>query len=131
MRTTRHLCAAAAGIALGLASLQPAEAFDRDRPMPPRGFAREQTVRHWVYYPRYRNFYYTYGQKDPFGYQYEPHGYYPYYNSGEWKPACCVARNRAHFGAPEYYPGWGKNKKYWDQAKWHAAHHDSHPFWDW
>ena len=131
MRSQHYLSLAAAVLALGLVSPNAARASDETRVTPPAGFGHEQNVRHWVYYPRYRNFYYTYGQKDPFGYQYEPHGYYPYYNSGEWKPARSVPRNRAHFAAPEYYAGWGKNKRHWNQAEWHSAHHDRHPFWDW
>ncbi len=110
MRTHKILSAAAAALALGLASPRVAQAFDLDRPNPPRGFGTEQTVRHWVYYPRYRNFYYTNGQRDPFGYTYEPSGYYPYYNSGAWKPARCMPRHRAHYMAPEYQAGWGRNR---------------------
>lgn len=131
MRTHKILSAAAAALALSLASPRVAHAFDQERPNPPRGFGSEQTVRHWVYYPRYRNFYYTYGQKDPFGYHYEPSGYYPYYNSREWKPARHMPPRRVHYTAPKYYPGWGLNKKHWSQARWHAEHHGEHPFWAW
>lgn len=131
MRTHQILGAAAAVLSLSLASPRMALASNLDRPNPPRGFGSEQTVRHWVYYPRYRNFYYTYGQQDPFAYHYEPRGYYPYYNSGEWKPACCIARHRANLTGPKYYSGWGRNKKHRSQSAWHAAQHGEHPFWDW
>lgn len=60
---------------------------------------------------------------DPYGYHYEQRGYYPYYNSGYWKPRHEVALKRARFVAPKYFPAWGANRKHWNQAKWHADHH--------
>ena len=124
--------AAVAMLAVGLLSPTGASAFvDGDRPIAPRGWAGPQTVRHWVYYPRYRNFYYTNGQTDPFAYRYEPHGYYPYYNSGYWKPRSQVPLHRAHFAAPKYYGGWGRNKKHWSQAKWNAEHHVRERSYNW
>jgi hypothetical protein len=113
---------AAAVAALGLASPNTAQAFDRDRPDVPAGFVGERTVRHWVYYPRYRHYYLTNGQADPFGYQYQPRGYYPYYNSGYWKTPCCVPLKRAHFVHPKYHAGWGANKKHHSHVKMHHAH---------
>ena len=131
MRFTGLLAAAAAVVAMGLTSPDLARAFDRDRPDVPAGWSHDRVVRHWVYYPRYRHYYYTNGQTDPFAYDYVPGGYYPYYNSHEWKPAKAVPHRRAHFVRPHYYPGWGKNKANWDQAAWHAEHHGRHAPWDW
>jgi hypothetical protein len=121
---------AAAAVALVVMSPGSASAFG-DRPDVPAGWVGDRAVRHWVYYPRYRNYYLTNAATDPFAYEYEPRGYYPYYNSGYWKPRAEVPRNRAHFIAPKYYQAWGANKKHWDQAKWHAEHHGDHRRSDW
>jgi hypothetical protein len=121
MRFEKLLAVAAAALAMGLASPPDASAFDRDRPDVPAGWGKERDVRHWVYYPRYRHFYYTHGQTDPYAYQAEPRGYYPYYNSGYWKPRGDVALKRAHFVHPKYYKAWGANRKHWNNAGWHAT----------
>ena len=126
MRLKTVFAVAAAGVALGLASPDPASAFDRDRPDIPQGWHGEQTVRHWVYYPRYRHYYLTNGQADPFGYDYRPRGYYPYYNSGYWKPAGDVELRRAAFVRPTYYPAWGAERTHRHHAKWHKDHHRTH-----
>lgn len=129
MRMKGILAAAVALAGMGLASPNDARAFDRDRADVPRGWVDVRPVRHWVYYPRYRNYYYTNGQTDPFAYAYEPRGYYPYYNSGEWKPLKKVAHHRAHYKHPAYFAGWGSNRRHWDQYTWHLAH-DGRGAWD-
>lgn len=108
---------AAAVMALGLASPHQAKAFDRDRPDVPKGWRGEQTVRHWVYYPRYRHYYLTNGAADPFGYDYRPRGYYPHYNAGYWKSADDVPLRRADFTHPTYYEGWGDQRERWNNPK--------------
>ena len=128
MRFKTVLAAAAAIVCMGLASPDMAGAFDRDRPDIPRGWSHDRVVRHWVYYPRYRHYYYTNGQTDPFAYSYEPNGYYPYYNSGYWKPRSELSKFHAHAVRPQHYPDWGANRANWDQYSWHAEHHDRHPF---
>ena len=101
---------AAALVALGLASPQKASAFDRDRADVPRGWRGEQTVRHWIYYPRYRNYYLTNGSADPFAYDYRPRGYYPYCCSNYWKPSGDVDLRRADYTHPRYQEGWGSHR---------------------
>ncbi len=123
MRLIKALAAIALGMAVGSLAPHPASAFDRDLGNVPTGWHSEQTVRHWVYYPRYRHVYYTTGATDPYAYRYEPRGTYPYYNSRYWKPRAEVAKKRPHFVHPKYYPAWGANKKHWNSAEWHAAYH--------
>lgn len=65
------------------------------------------TVRHYVYNPRYRHAY----RVDPYAYRYEKRGYYPYYNSGYWRPLREVRRTyrrriRSQKGY-RYNPSWG------------------------
>jgi hypothetical protein len=49
---------------------------------------------------------------DPYAYQYEPRGYYPYYNSGYWKPNCgqCVT----YYQHPPYWAAWGYTPSVWE-----------------
>lgn len=122
MRFKGLFAMAVAVAALALASPEPAHAFERDRPDMPSGWVGVRDVRHWVYYPRYRHYYLTNGQADPFGYHYQPRGYYPYYNSGYWKPASQVPLKRAHYARPKHHKAWGANRQQWDNAKWHAEH---------
>lgn len=51
-------------------------------------------------------------QVDPYAYQYEPRGYYPYYNSGYWRPNCgqCVT----HYQHPPYWAAWGYTPALWE-----------------
>ena len=88
-------------------------------------------MRHWVYYPRYRHYYLTNGQADPFGYDYRSRGYYPYYNAGYWKPAGDVSLRRADFVHPTYYEGWGDQRAHSNHAKWHARNHGHHDHGHW
>jgi hypothetical protein len=129
MRINGWLALAVAMGGLGLASS--AQASDHDRSDAPAGWKGQQAVRHWVYYPRYRHHYYTNGQTDPFGYDYEANGYYPYYNSGYWKSRRDVPLRRAHFTPPKYYPAWGANRKVWHHYEWHAKHHGRHDHSQW
>jgi hypothetical protein len=126
MRFTGFLAVAAAAIAIGLMAAPQAQAFDHGRTDAPSGWVGVRDVRHWVYYPRYRHYYLTNGSTDPFAYRYEPRGYYPYYNSGYWKPRSHVVVKRAHFAHPKYYKAWGANRKHYDHSKWHAVHHGRH-----
>ena len=128
----RGLFALAAGaLTLVMATPEPASAFDLDRPHSPRGWHHEQSVRHWVYYPRYQHYYLANGSTDPYAYRYQPSGYYPYYNSAYWKPRNCVPLRRANFSGPAYYPAWGHSKKHYNHVKWHAKHHGGHRHHQW
>jgi len=46
-------------------------------------------------------------QPDRYPYVYEPPRYYPYYNSGEWRPAHEMRQPRPYYQQPPYYPAWG------------------------
>jgi len=96
----------------------PAEATHRRS----SGWGHERTVAHYGYYPRYRHVYA--GYTDPYAYRYEPRGYYPYYNSGYWKPAHVMRlRKRRHYVHPPYYPAWGYPDSTYNHRAWHAEHH--------
>jgi hypothetical protein len=81
----RVVLAATALLALGLASSMPAEAGGTRR-----GVA---------------------DVTDPYAYYVAPRGYYPYYNSGYWRPAAELAWRRRccrpHFVLPPYHQAWG------------------------
>jgi hypothetical protein len=80
-----------------------------------------------------------YLREDPYAYQYEPRGYYPYYRSDYWSPAAYVRyRNRVHYNAwitrpphYQYYRSWGYPLKYWPHYRWHATYHGRHRPWHW
>jgi hypothetical protein len=46
---------------------------------------------------------------DPYAYQFERRGYYPYYGSQYWRPAgeMLLYRDRYRHELPRYYPAWG------------------------
>jgi hypothetical protein len=60
---------------------------------------------------------------DPYRYRYEPRGWYPYYNSGYWRPArelryrraCC---RPAYYALPPYYQSWGYPRAVYVQKGW-------------
>lgn len=93
MRSKTILAAAAAVMALGLAMTAadstPAEAFER--------------------------FKYRVGSPaDPYSYQPRLPGYYPYYNSGYWRPIEEMRYStRYRFLKPPYYQAWGYNTRAW------------------
>lgn len=108
----------------------PAEAgFLHDRA--PQGWGREQTVKHWVYYPRYHHRYYVAASTDPYSYKSSPRGYYPYYNSRYWRPAKDVRKERYNYDKPDYWPSWGYPWSSWHHRQWHAKTHGYHHRWHW
>lgn len=133
MRLKSLLAALAALACFGLAAPNPAAAFG-DRERAPEGWNRTRHIHHWVYYPRYVHHYHV----DPYAYRYSPRGYYPYYNSGYWRPAHVIrARNHKRYyhwnvQPPRkfYHPSWGR-PKHWHHEKWHHQHHGRHHFWHW
>ena len=44
---------------------------------------------------------------DRYPYVYDPPRYYPYYNSGYWRPAWQMRKPRPYYVQPPYYPAWG------------------------
>lgn len=63
---------------------------------------------------------------DPYSYVPEQPRYYPYYNSGQWKPLAEMRyRTRYNYTLPPYYQAWG-----WNSKKWYLAHGKSHRHWD-
>ncbi len=121
----RLLAAAFAALALlGIAS-QPAQAGCRHN-CAPHGWGQVRTVEHYGYYPRYRHVYAVHYVTDPYAYHYEPRGYYPYYNSGYWRPAVEMRHRRAHQYrnvAVPYYQAWGYPDRRYHHRAWHAYHH--------
>lgn len=116
-----HVFAFIAALVLAvIVSALAASAGGVDKTDVPHGWAHERVVRHWVYYPRYHHIYHSNTATDPYAYQYQPRGYYPYYNSGYWRPRHLVAKNRAHFRHPKYYQAWGANRKWYHHYRWHA-----------
>ena len=81
----------------------------------PAGYGRTQNVRHWRYTPRYSHIYRV-DYVDPYAYRYVPRRYYPYYNSGQWRPLAEVRqrrKNRYNLVHPPYYQAWGyPNRNY-------------------
>jgi hypothetical protein len=78
-----------------------AEAFDRDRGEGHWGWGHDRGLRR------------ADDRGDPYGYQYQPRGYYPYYGSSYWRPLSEVRyRYRYHFELPRYYSAWGHPRPY-------------------
>ena len=101
MRSKTTLAAAAAVMALGMAVSMPAEAFERYK-------------------------YRVGSPADPYSYQPRLPGYYPYYQSGYWKPIEQMRyTTRYRFALPPYYQAWGYNTRAWylahgdDRRRWH------------
>lgn len=68
--------------------------------------------------------------EDRYAYRYEPRGYYPYYNSGYWRPAHEVRRRRV-LVQPPYYQAWGDNRRDYHHRSWHKQHHGRHRLGHW
>jgi hypothetical protein len=126
MRLKSIIAAVAAAVSfLSLASA-PAQAWSRK----PSGWGEERTVHHYGYYPRYNHVYHIHYRTDPYAYRYEPRGYYPYYNSGYWRPAHEVRRNR-YYALPPYYQAWGYPNPNYHHRAWHKRHHGGHHIGHW
>ena len=119
----------AAVLLFGLVGTLPVAATDLHPTRAPDGWGHERTVKHHVYYPRYRHVYLVHGTTDPYAYRPATRGYYPYYNSGYWRPAG-YRTVRPHYELPKYYPAWGYTKQ-WHNRKWHAENHGRHYPWHW
>ncbi len=94
MRIKKGLTVAVAISAFGLAAPHPATAFD---------FFGEN---------------YRIGSSaDPYGYKPSLPGYYPYVNSGQWRPAEEMRQPyRYNYELPKYSQAWGWNSREWALA---------------
>lgn len=66
--------------------------------------------------------------EDRYRYEYQPRGYYPYYNSGYWVPRETVRPNY-DFVQPPYYQAWGDWVLGYNHREWHRENHGRVPFW--
>lgn len=98
--------AAAAGLMCG-----PASAFDLDRPD-----------------LRYHEYHRDDALERYYSYDYEPRGYYPYYNSGEWGGRII---QRFKGPLPPYYAAWGAPNRRYYHVEWHNRHYGGHRRGDW
>ena len=119
---------ASALVALLGATIFPQSAHAGGYHRAPSGWGETRTVRHHVYYPRYRHVVRVHARTDPYTYRYQPRGYYPYYNSGYWRPTHIVRKKRARYyrRKPRYHKSWGAKKRAYRNRKWHAEHHGRH-----
>ncbi|MBY0560438.1 hypothetical protein [Hyphomicrobium sp.] len=63
-----------------------------------------------------------------YSYYYDPRGYYPYYNSGEWgRPI--ISRYKGPL--PPYYASWGAPNRRYYHVEWHRRHYGGHRRGDW
>lgn len=130
MRLKSLLAVAVAMTAFALAAPKPAEATDLAHAVAPAGWGRSQVINHWAYYPRYHHIYRVHASTDPYAYESAPRGYYPYYNSGYWRPASEMRnRHRYNFKLPKYYQAWGYPKRTYAHRAWHEKHHGRHYPW--
>jgi hypothetical protein len=89
---------------------------------------QEYNHRGWSneYYPYYHRHYRSDWEYDRHAYSYKPRRYYPYYNSGYWRPTyelrirrdCC----RPYAALPPYYQAWGYPKRYYAHRKYRRHH---------
>jgi len=73
------------------------------------------------YYPFYHKHYRSDFRFDPYAYEYSPRGYYPYYNSGHWRPTRELRYRRYNYrpyaSLPPYYRAWGHPTRYYGYRK--------------
>jgi hypothetical protein len=132
MRFKKLLWTIALVLSFGLVGLLPAAATDLHRTSPPAGWGQERVVNHYVYHPRYHHVYRIHGATDPYAYRPAHRGYYPYYNSGYWRPAHEMRhRHRPHYVLPKYQPGWGRNNHHGYNHNPAGPHHAHHWPWHW
>jgi hypothetical protein len=76
------------------------------------------------------------GYSDPYFYRPSARGYYPYYNSGQWRSAREMRWKRRlaredRFEYPQYNPVWGHPLDGYDHRAWHRRHHGRHRLGHW
>ncbi len=84
------------------------------------GWGRTRTIKHRVYYPRYRHVYKSHAHTDPYAYSYEPRRYYTKSTSRYWVSASKAHRHRKLRGMRKfrYYPAWGHKKSRRSARRW-------------
>ena len=123
MRVNSLMALAAITAAFVIVS-QSASAFDLYSPDKRGGTGWSRENGHWVYSSRYPRGYLN----DRYSYFYDPRGYYPYYNSGQWGPPRI---SRFNGTLPPYYASWGSWKKNYYHVEWHRRHYGGHRRGDW
>lgn len=118
----KSLLAAAVLAATWLGLAEPVAAFDSRE-----NRAGGRVITHHVSSPGHRHG--AHGA-DPWAYRPESRGYYPYYNSGYWRPAHLVRRSPPH-ALPPYHASWGAPRTSYQHRHWHSVHHDRHRPWHW
>lgn len=126
MRSQRLWASIAAIVAFGLIA-------------PPPATAGDSGYRAWdgrndyapAYHPTRKRTVSGYYVTDPYAYRYEPRGYYPYYDSGYWRPNCgnkinCVP---VAYQSP-YWKAWGYPKP-WPHYSFHRVYHGRIRPWHW
>lgn len=84
----------------------------------------EYNHRGWgeAYQPFYHRHYRSDWAADPYAYYPARRGYYPYYNSGYWRPTYELRYRRAHYRPfaplPRYYQAWGYPAPIYYKRKW-------------
>lgn len=61
---------------------------------------------------------YSYGDPDPYAYDYRPRGYYPYYDSDYWKPRYAYRGPDYYYYQPPYYEAWGYPRRRFYRKRW-------------
>lgn len=77
---------------------------------------------------RYRSYRPNEALEQYYSYYYDPRGWYPYYNSGEWGPPI-VRRYKGPL--PPYYASWGAPNRRYYHVEWHRRHYGGHRRGDW
>lgn len=71
--------------------------------------------------PFYHRHYRSDWEYDRYAYYATPRGYYPYYNSGQWRPTHELRYRRNHFrpyaALPPYYQAWGYPTRHYKYQK--------------
>ena len=120
----KSLIALAAISAACATTSQSASAFGWNRPDLRPGWGWTHEDGHWVYHsPNQREY-----LDNRYAYFYDPRGYYPYYNSGQWGPPRI---HRSQVTLPPYYASWGSWKKRYYHVAWHRQHYGGHRRGDW
>ncbi len=74
-----------------------------------------------AYEPFYHRHYRSDWEYDPYAYFAEKPRYYPYYNSGQWRPTYELRYRRDHYrpyaALPPYYQAWGYPARYYKVRK--------------
>ena len=77
---------------------------------------------------RYHEYHRNDALEQYYSYYYDPRGYYPYYNSGEWGGRYI----RRYSGPlPPYYASWGSTNRRYYHVEWHRRHYGGHRRGDW